>query len=148
MHRVLKSIRELLYLVRRSQGGVIKAERGGERHHRISSVPRPVILDADGSKMASLAEEAGRSLAVAENVTFCSVSMSSLSRRSDVKCLTGIAKIEQGTCFVFHRQKTFQHLDLTGKSIPEQCEGPRLLKTTKKRLDLFPRYAFGCSLAL
>lgn len=94
MHRVLKSIRELLYLVRRSQGGVIKAERGGERHHRISSVPRPVILDADGSKMASLAEEAGRSLAVAENVTFCSVSMSSLSRRSDVKCLTGIAKID------------------------------------------------------
>lgn len=28
MHRVPKSIRELLYLVRRSQGGVIKAVQG------------------------------------------------------------------------------------------------------------------------
>lgn len=74
---VPKSIRELLYLVRRSKGGVIKAVQGlkdiNESTVRLTGAW--LILDADGSKMSFL-RRIGISLGVAVNVTFCSVSLS------------------------------------------------------------------------
>lgn len=55
MHCVPKSIRELLYLVRRSQGGVIKPVQGmRDTTNQICTWVGLLILDADVSKMSSL----------------------------------------------------------------------------------------------